>query len=85
MKLNFEDMTLDNETSRNHAAQILAFLKDGNSITRADSIQLFGCINLPGRIWDLRKDGIEIVSERRKFVNRNGHKGSVCLYHLKNA
>lgn len=76
-------MTLQNDQTATQLKEILSYLKLGNSITRADSIQLFGCINLPGRIYDLRALGFEIISERRKFVNRNGHKSSVCMYALK--
>ncbi len=45
------------------AQQILSYLQAGNSITPRDAIQLFGCMRLAARIWDLRQDGHNIVSE----------------------
>lgn len=78
-------MTLNNAQTRTHKAQILAHLQSGLSITPLDALEMFGCFRLGARIYDLRKDGVEIAVERRKFVNRNGHKGSVCLYRLKTA
>lgn len=78
-------MTLNNSQTSTHKAQILAHLQQGQSITPLDALEMFGCLRLGARIYDLRKDGVEILVERRKFVNRNGHKGSVCMYHLKTA
>jgi len=75
-------MTLDNNQTRTHKNQILSYLKDGNSITPLDALQLFGCFRLGARIYDLRKQGENIVMERRKSVNQNGHRVSYALYHL---
>lgn len=75
-------MTLKNEQTATQLKEILSYMKLGNSITPDDAKQLFGCGRLSARIYDLRKLNFEIIAERRKFVNRNGHKGSVCMYHL---
>jgi hypothetical protein len=76
-------MTLTNEATRTHKAQILAYLQSGNSITPLDALQLFGCFRLGARIFDLRKSGVEILMERRKSVNQNGHLTQFAMYHLK--
>lgn len=76
-------MTLTNEATTTHKAQILSYLKAGNSITPLDALQLFGCFRLGARIWDLRKSGVEIVMERRSSVNQNGHRTSFAMYALK--
>jgi hypothetical protein len=43
--------------------QILASLKNGNSITPADALNDFGCFRLAARIYQLKQDGHDIQSE----------------------
>lgn len=47
------------------AADILAYLKAGHTLTKLESIQLFGCMNLGGRVFDLHKtpEGRDIQTE----------------------
>ena len=40
--------------------QIREYLLQGNTITAMDALRLFGCFRLSGRIYDLRKEGINI-------------------------
>ena len=40
--------------------QILAHLQQGKTITRKQAIHLYGCVNLPGRIFDLKEAGHHI-------------------------
>ena len=42
--------------------QIREYLLQGNSITAMEALRLFGCFRLSGRIYDLRKEGINISS-----------------------
>lgn len=38
--------------------QILAisnYLKSGNSLTALEALNMFGCMNLKGRIWDIKQ------------------------------
>jgi hypothetical protein len=79
------ELSLSNEATRTHKAQILAHLQSGHSITPLDALQLFGCFRLGARIYDPRKSGVEILMERRKSVNQNGHRVSFAMYHLKTA
>jgi hypothetical protein len=76
-------MTLKNEQTATQLKEILSYMKLGNSITPMDALQMFGCMRLGARIYDLRNLGFTIISERRKFTNRNGHKSTVCMYALK--
>ena len=34
--------------------QILAYMNKGFKITGMEALKMFGCWNLPGRIWDIR-------------------------------
>lgn len=40
--------------------QIREYLLQGNTITAMEALRLFGCFRLSGRIYDLRKEGINI-------------------------
>ncbi|PIT43804.1 hypothetical protein BHC46_12435 [Snodgrassella alvi] len=37
--------------------QILEYMRAGNSITPIEALQLFGCMRLGARIYDLKQDG----------------------------
>lgn len=50
--------------------QILSYLKTGKSVTQLDAIARFGCLRLGGRIFELRKAGHAIETER--FTTPNG-------------
>lgn len=45
------------------AAQILAHLRAGNSITPMEALDLFGCFRLGARIYDLKAEGHDIITE----------------------
>lgn len=45
--------------------EILEWLKSGKPLTSLMAVQLFGCLNLSKVISQLKKDGIDIVSEYR--------------------
>lgn len=53
------------------AAEILAYLKAGHTLTKLESIQLFGCMNLGGRVFDLHKtpEGRDIQTEMIELPN----------------
>lgn len=49
--------------------QIREYLLQGNTITAMEALRLFGCFRLSGRIYDLRKEGINISTT---IINING-------------
>jgi len=59
--------------------QIREYLLQGNTITALEALKLFGCFRLSGRIYDLRKEGINISST---IVKINGK--SVAEYSIVN-
>ena len=44
--------------------KVLAQLKAGRSMTALDSLQQFGCMRLAARIYVLRAQGYDILTER---------------------
>lgn len=64
----------DNETrSASQTKQILAYLQSGNSITPLEALNLFGCMRLQARIYDIeRETGVRAQRERVKVETKNG-------------
>jgi len=50
-------------STETQAQQILAHLKTGRSITPLDALHDFQCFRLGARVYDLKQDGHNIVSE----------------------
>jgi len=60
-------------------------LETGRSITPLDALYLFGCFRLSARIWDLRRDGLKIHSEKVAISSPSVYHGIkyVTRYSLK--
>lgn len=73
------------------AEEILAWLKAGHSLTKLESINRFGCMNLGGRVWDLKREGHDIQSEMVELPNGKHvarywlpqEKGQLSLFQMK--
>ena len=68
-------------TKRNQKDQILEHIEKYGSITPLEAQKLYGCMRLGARIWDLRKDGFEIVREIVEVETRSG-KARVARYRM---
>lgn len=53
--------------SQNRA--ILAYMRSGKRITQLLATDLFGCMRLPSRIYDLKKAGVTIKSQFIKLTS----------------
>ena len=67
---------------------ILAWLESGRSISPREADDMFGCTRLGARIYDLKRRGYPIISERVDGFNKFGDKchwarrrngGKACL------
>lgn len=70
-----------NENAQSSASQcnmIVAYLKNGFSITSLEALNLFGCMRLASRICDLRERGYNI--SKKSVTLPNGKR--VCEYFL---
>lgn len=61
---------------------ILAYIIEHGSITPLEAERHIGCMRLGARIWDLRNDGYNIVSEIVEVETRNGGKARVARYRM---
>ena len=57
---------MKNPTQLTQKEAILNFLKQGNSITQLDALQLFNCMRLAPRIIEIKRMGYNVISENHK-------------------
>lgn len=73
------------ETSGSQTNRILAYMREGNSITSAEARKLFGCDRLAARIADIEKKIGRAPDRRRiRVKNRDDKWVSVAQYYLAN-
>ncbi|MNZ47732.1 hypothetical protein D3C78_654570 [compost metagenome] len=76
---------LHNSVTASQCQRIFDHLKDGNSITAIQALDLFGCNRLAARIADLRNADHEITTTTIIVFNRDGGKCRVAEYRLADA
>ena len=67
---------------KSQKALILEYMEAHGSITPLEAERHIGCMRLGARIWDLRRDGYNIVSEMVEVETRNGGRATVARYRL---
>ena len=63
--------------------RVLAYLREHGSITPLEALNSFGCYRLGARVWDLRHDGHNIVTEIIEGTDRHGEPARFARYTLK--
>ena len=69
----------------NQAQQVLAHLQTGGFITSLSALHDYGIIQLPKRIFDLKREGHQIRREWKNRLNRYGHRVRIAEYRLEDA
>ena len=69
--------------SNTHYTRLLDYLKQFKHITSLDAIRDLGNTRLSATIYELRKDGHDIISENLTVKNRWGYNTIIALYRLK--
>ena len=64
------------------AEMILNHLQTHGSITPLEAQELFGCMRLGARIWDLKHAGHHIIAEREEGLNKFGDKCHWARYRM---
>ena len=62
--------------------RVLNWIKSNGEITSAIAYNELGIIQLPKRIWNLKRRGYTIKTEWREGKNRYGEKVRFCVYSL---
>lgn len=60
--------------------RILRHLRDYGSITPVEALQEYGCMRLGARIYDLKREGHDIRTERQSARNRYGERTTFARY-----
>ena len=58
------NINLNSQSSASQCAQIKDWLMAGRTLTSLEALNLFGCLRLASRIYDLRKSGMDIHKQR---------------------
>ena len=66
-----------------HYTRLLDYLKKFKNITSLDAIRDLGNTRLSATIYELRKDGYNIISEDLTVKNRWGNNTTIAKYILK--
>ena len=61
---------------------VLEYLNDVGHITPLDAMREFGIMRLGARIWDLKREGHDIIAETESSTNRYGKKVSYARYKM---
>lgn len=73
---------MTDKTKKPQKDLILSYMEQFGSITPLEAQTVIGCMRLGARIWDLRRDGHNIVKEMVEVQTRNGGKATVARYRL---
>ena len=66
------------------AERIMDYLERNGSITPLEAMNELGIMRLGARIFDLKEQGVKIITERVKAENRHGEVTSFARYRLEN-
>lgn len=61
---------------------ILAHLESAGSITPKEAMSMYGIMRLGARIWDLKHQGYDIITETEQAYNRFGKPTRYARYKL---
>lgn len=76
-------MSVQHKPTQNQ--RILEYISEFGSITQLDALRDIGCMRLASRISDLRRQGVDIVSERVAVKNRYGENCYIKRYSVRGA
>lgn len=62
--------------------RVLRHLQDFGSITQVTALRDYGIMRLGARIWDLKRQGYDIRTEREEGLNRYGERTAYARYRM---
>ena len=77
--------TLKSETTRTQLAILREHLLTYGEIDKPTAMRLCDCDRLGARMYDLRAEGMDIVTIRKTKKNRLGHPTTYAVYRLRRA
>jgi len=81
-QMNINDVESEQEAIYKQKLLILAHFEQGKTLTCKQAEELFGCMRLPARVWELNRAGFNIQSRMVKGVNRFGRPVRYAEYYV---
>jgi hypothetical protein len=66
----------------NQKQRLLDYLEAGNTVTTLDAFRKLGITRISAVVYDLKKEGHKLITERVTVKNHYGEKCSVCRWSL---
>lgn len=63
-------------------SEIRSLLEEGGTITPLEALSGFGCYRLSAVIFNLRKAGVPVRTNRRTVTKANGKKAVIAEYYM---
>lgn len=58
-----ENINPNEQTSNSQRAQIQKYMENGHRITQLEALNLFGCMRLATRVFEMRERGIDVRTD----------------------
>lgn len=76
---------LSNESTRSQLSAIRKYLLHYGKIDKVTALRICGCERLAARIWQLRAEGMDIITDYAAKTNQFGHSVRYAVYRLRRA
>ena len=72
-------------SDKSQRAEIARYLRAGKSITALEALQKFRCMRLGARIWELKREGMNILKYTARVGRGEEAKRVACYYSVRRA
>jgi hypothetical protein len=59
-------------TTESQERQLQQYMEAGNTVTGLEAMNLFGCMRLPARVADMKKNGVPVQDDWEYELDENG-------------
>lgn len=59
-------------TAESQERQLRLYMEAGNTITGLEALTMFGCMRLPARVADMKKNGVPVHDDWEYELDENG-------------
>lgn len=59
-------------TTESQERQLQQYMEAGNTVTGLEALNLFGCMRLPARVADMKKNGVPVQDDWEYELDENG-------------
>lgn len=59
-------------TTESQERQLQQYMEAGNTVTGLEALNLFGCMRLPARVADMKRNGVPVQDDWEYELDENG-------------